>query len=196
MSQALLEKAMKARQAQVESSSADNSPVPPQRQAQPQPVSATAGFLAPTKAFIVQSAPAKTAKQVLLTDEEVARAEEAKHEQVASMRRRFKEQHKKILQGLTSRNKEGEKKVRSDDLIYGLLVNSLSPSLSLFAAGGRAAGRRAQEGAPPPQDRAAAGRAAGRAECHEQRLCSAHFAATRDGDGAAREEGLAREEDG
>lgn len=68
------------------------------------------GFLAPTKAFQVQSVP-KTVKQVMLTDEELLKQEEEKREHIASIRRKFKEQHKKTLASLVNKNKEGEKKV-------------------------------------------------------------------------------------
>ena len=130
--QALLEKALKARQAQVAEeeeqaanggggnggSGADISPAPhkpsgaaasgpPRKDANGQP-----GFLAPTKAFQVQSMPAKTAQQVILTDEDLVRQEQGKREYVAAIRRKFKEQHKKILIALKRKNEEDEKKVR------------------------------------------------------------------------------------
>ena len=67
-------------------------------------------FLAPTKAFQVQSV-VKLAKQVVLTDEDLIRQEEEKREKIAELRRKFKEQHKKILMSLANKNKESEKMV-------------------------------------------------------------------------------------
>ena len=55
---------------------------------------AVPSFLAPTKAYQVQCAPSKTAQQVVFTDEDLLRQEQEKREQVAAIRRKFKEQHK------------------------------------------------------------------------------------------------------
>jgi len=46
-----------------------------------------------------------------LTDEDAARLEEERREHIASIRRKFKEQHKQILQALQSKHKEDERKV-------------------------------------------------------------------------------------
>lgn len=68
-------------------------------------------FLAPTKAFQVQCVPAKTAQQVVFTDEDLQRQEAEKREQIAAIRRKFKEQHKKILNALKKKNEDESKKV-------------------------------------------------------------------------------------
>src|SRR5689334_1970492 len=77
--QALLEKAMKSRKignVRTENGEdSENSPVHVHAQS-----SAAPNFLAPTQAFKVQSMPSRTAKQLVLTDEELVRQEEAKHE--------------------------------------------------------------------------------------------------------------------
>lgn len=75
------------------------------------PAGAPPNFLAPTKAFQVQSMPAKTAQQVILTDEDLVRQEQEKHDHIAAIRRKFKEQHKKILNALKKKNEEDSKKV-------------------------------------------------------------------------------------
>jgi hypothetical protein len=110
--EALLEKAMKSRKIADENPDSEgNSPVPVHaHHSAPISSSAPPGFLAPTQAFKVQSV-VRTAKQVALTDEDLVRAEEAKHEHIAGIRRKFKEQHKKTLMSLVNRNKEEEKKV-------------------------------------------------------------------------------------
>src|SRR5688500_15681358 len=102
---------MKARELRAEEgSSLENSPVRPPLSQQVAIAAAIAAgvpvpnFLAPTKAFLVQSAPNKTVKQVLLSDEELAKQEEARVEAIANTRRKFKEQHKKTLQGLVSKH--------------------------------------------------------------------------------------------
>lgn len=68
-------------------------------------------FLAPTKAYQTQCMPAKTVPQVVFTDEDLVRQEAEKREKVAAIRRKFKEQHKKILDALKRRNEEDSKKV-------------------------------------------------------------------------------------
>ncbi len=113
--EALLEKAMKSRKiAEDNPDSEGHSPVPVHHAHHSAPISSSAppGFLAPTQAFKVQSV-VRTAKQVALTDEDLVRAEEAKHEHIAGIRRKFKEQHKKTLQSLGCKKKEEEKKVRA-----------------------------------------------------------------------------------
>jgi hypothetical protein len=116
--QALLEKAMRARQNQV--TEEDASPAPAARPApaalkkEPSaklPAGAAPSFLAPTKAYQVQCAPARTAQQVVFTDEDLLRQEQEKREQVAAIRRKFKEQHKKILNALKAKNEEDERRV-------------------------------------------------------------------------------------
>jgi hypothetical protein len=77
-------------------------------------------FLAPTKAFQVQSI--KLAKQIVLTDDDLIRQEEEKREKIAELRRKFKEQHKKILHSLASKNKETEKLVINICIILYLIT--------------------------------------------------------------------------
>lgn len=60
---------------------------------------------------------------MILTEEEVKAQEDEKRERIAALRRKFKEQHKKILMSLDSKNKEEEKKV---------LLTPLSHSPTLF----------------------------------------------------------------
>lgn len=62
-------------------------------------------FLAPTKAFKVQQMPKKLAP-VEVPAEEVARLEQEKLEQVTKIRRKFKEQHKMLLQQLSVKNEQ------------------------------------------------------------------------------------------
>lgn len=75
------------------------------------PAGATPNFLAPTKAFQVQSVPVKLAQQVILTDEDLVRQEQEKRDHIAAIRRKFKEQHKKILNALKKKNEDESKKV-------------------------------------------------------------------------------------
>lgn len=75
------------------------------------PAGAQPNFLAPTKAFQVQSMPSKTAQQVILTDEDLVRQEQEKRDHIAAIRRKFKEQHKKILNALKKKNEDDSKKV-------------------------------------------------------------------------------------
>lgn len=75
------------------------------------PAGAAPNFLAPTKAFQVQSVQAKPTQQVILTDEDLVRQEQEKREHIAAIRRKFKEQHKKILNALKKKNEEEGKKV-------------------------------------------------------------------------------------
>lgn len=118
----LLEKAMKARQKPDEMSASEviEGPMP--------------GFLAPTKAFEqqVQQLTSKKKdpkvrflpiiciplddlcdllKAQVLIESEVIREEEEKREKIALMRKKFKEKHRQILENLTKKNKENEKKV-------------------------------------------------------------------------------------
>ena len=74
----------------------------------------SSGFLAPTKSFqVVMEAvkPPTSAAANVLTGEDAARLEEERREHIASIRRKFKEQHKQILQALQSKHKEDERKV-------------------------------------------------------------------------------------
>ena len=74
-------------------------------------------FLAPTRSFQVvmeavkANAPPTSAAANVLTGEDAARLEEERREHIASIRRKFKEQHKQILQALQSKHKEDERKV-------------------------------------------------------------------------------------
>jgi hypothetical protein len=79
---------------------------------------AVPSFLAPTKAYQVQCMPSKTVQQVVFTDEDLQRQEAEKREQVALIRRKFKEQYKKILAALKRKNEEESQKVSTlDDLL-------------------------------------------------------------------------------
>ena len=120
--QALLEKAMRARQAQLAEEAINGVASSPERAPKlkkepsvkvPQglPAGATPNFLAPTKAFQVQSVPVKFAQQVILTDEDLVRQEQEKRDHIAAIRRKFKEQHKKILNALKKKNDDESKKV-------------------------------------------------------------------------------------
>ena len=77
-----------------------------------------AGFLAPTKAFEIQAqtAPLAIMKKKLqeqqITEEEQVKMDEERREQVAAIRRKFKEKNRNILLSLMNKNKEIEKKVR------------------------------------------------------------------------------------
>ena len=72
------------------------------------PVSSS--LLQPTTAYKNQSV-VKTAQEVILTDEQLAQQEEAKREYIAMIRKKFKDQHKKILAQLAAKKKEQEDKV-------------------------------------------------------------------------------------
>jgi hypothetical protein len=87
------------------------------------------GFLAPTKAFQVQSMPSRTAAQVILTDEDLVRQEQEKHDHIAAIRRKFKEQHKIILNGLKMKKEEEERKVSAR---HCHVTNCFSWSLIFF----------------------------------------------------------------
>jgi hypothetical protein len=124
--QSLLEKALRARAAHESDAGAPASAAREDPAAKPAPttkreakVSAVAttasgavpSFLAPTKAYQVQCMPSKTVQQVVFTDEDLQRQEAEKREQVALIRRKFKEQHKKILAALKRKNEEESQKV-------------------------------------------------------------------------------------
>lgn len=87
----------------------------------------SSGFLAPTKSFQVvmeavkANAPPTPAAANVLTGEDAARLEEERREHIASIRRKFKEQHKQILQALQSKHKEDERKVRANCIYHRLL---------------------------------------------------------------------------
>lgn len=117
-----MEKALRARQAQLAEEEQNGVVSSPERAPklkkehsaklpQPLPAGATPNFLAPTKAFQVQSVQAKATQQVFLTDEDLVRQEQEKHDHIAAIRRKFKEQHKKILNALKQKNEEDGKKV-------------------------------------------------------------------------------------
>lgn len=53
----------------------------------------------------------KTPQQVIASDIESAQREEEKREYIASIRRKFKEQHKKLLQGLLEKKRTNDMKV-------------------------------------------------------------------------------------
>jgi len=92
--QSLLEKALKARSGSDETSGAKP------------------GFLAPTKAFEVQSVPNKRKEEnVKLTEEEQRQLEDEKKEQIGAIRRKFKEKNKQILRALMEKKKMVDKKV-------------------------------------------------------------------------------------
>lgn len=55
---------------------------------------------------------------MILTDEDLVRQEQEKRDHIAAIRRKFKEQHKKILNALKMKNEEEGKKVLN-------LLNSL-----------------------------------------------------------------------
>jgi hypothetical protein len=124
--QSLLEKALRARAAQeadagvpiaaVKENPAAKPAATTKREAKVSAVATTASgampsFLAPTKAYQVQCMPSKTVQQVVFTDEDLQRQEAEKREQVALIRRKFKEQHKKILAALKRKNEEESQKV-------------------------------------------------------------------------------------
>ena len=67
------------------------------------------GFLAPTKAF--ESQKVSRNKDSSVTEEEKKRIDDEKKEQIVFIRRKFKEQHKKILESLMQKNKEEEAKL-------------------------------------------------------------------------------------
>lgn len=68
-----------------------------------------------------------SAKEIILTDEDLKRQEEEKREQIAQIRRKFKEQHKRILMTLLQKNKELEKKVSEhhNGIVLQIAANSL-----------------------------------------------------------------------
>ena len=116
---------------------------------QPSSVAPSAGFLAPTKSFqvVMESAKANALPTPAdLTEEDAARAEEERREHVASIRRKFKEQHKQILQALQSKHKEDERKVGAyrwlhywierwlDAWLVGWLVGSSSSSVVILSS--------------------------------------------------------------
>ena len=130
---ALLEKAMRARQQQQhdqqdnEETVDDNEEVPvvPLKKAkskfaadqvnqQPavvhtKPLPSNSSLLQPTTAYKLQSI--QKATQEAISEEDALRLEEEKREYIASIRRKFKEQHKLILNQLAAKKKEEQEKV-------------------------------------------------------------------------------------
>lgn len=102
--QALLEKALRARAAQesgdevAAAAAVPHKPTPASKKEPSVKISpgAAPNFLAPTKAYQVQCVPNKAQPQMVITDEDLMRQEAEKREQIAAIRRKFKEQHKKI----------------------------------------------------------------------------------------------------
>jgi hypothetical protein len=129
---ALLEKALRARQEQTEEQNEeeeddddeDNVPVPPkksavrnQKELPPPPVAvhmkplpATSSLLQPTAAYKNQSI--QKASHEVVSEEEAIRLEEEKRDYIASIRKKFKEQHKMILAQLAEKKREQQEKVK------------------------------------------------------------------------------------
>eukprot|EP01041_Mallomonas_annulata_P008133 gene8133-16709_t len=75
------------------------------------------GFLAPTVAYEVQKVSRKEEAVTPLDLEEARLQEEARTEEIAGIRRKFKERHKRILQLLMEKKKEEEQKVELEEAV-------------------------------------------------------------------------------